>query len=55
MNVYTDHAGTPGNLYPATGGEPALTLSDDDTLVTSLAVTDAQEVDEHTLASGWSY
>lgn len=45
---------------PDSGGSPtpptpSVTLDNDATLVTSLAVTDAQEVDEYTLAPGWSY
>ena len=37
------------------GSTPTITLPNDATLVTSLAVTGAQEVGEHVLASGWSY
>lgn len=40
---------------PAPPTPPSVTLANDDTLITNLAVTDAQEVDEHILAPGWSY
>jgi len=45
---------------PDSGGSPTpppptTTLPNDTTLVTNLDVTGAQEVDEHTLAPGWSY